>query len=170
MRGTNGPVRGTEGPVTETGPLLIARKPFNCTRFASCFSPYRAPEAPGAEIREKWGKITKFPSPLQPPKMGEKLPKNYKKMYFRSIFCNFWVIFPHFRGLDRGAEFCNFSPFFGDFRPGGFRGSVRGKTTRNTRSSDGCRTKHIHRDGHLNSTECLSRSMGLKDPMDLQNL
>ena len=51
-------------------------------------------------------------------------------MYFRSIFCNFSVIFPHFRGLDRGGEFCNFSPFFGDSRPGGFRGSVRGKTTR----------------------------------------
>ena len=26
-------------------------------------------------------------------------------------------MFPHFRGLDRGGEFCNFSPFFLDFRP-----------------------------------------------------
>ena len=76
---------------------------------ASFFSPYRAPEAPGAEIPEKWGKITKFPSPVQPPKMGKnyrKITKNTPKIDF---FCNFSVIFPHFRGLDRGGEFCNFS-------------------------------------------------------------
>ena len=34
------------------------------------------PEAPGAEIPEKWEKITKFPSPVQPPKMR----KNYRKI------------------------------------------------------------------------------------------
>ena len=39
--------------------------------------------------------------------------------------------FPHFRRSDRGGEFRNFSPFFGDFRPGGFPGPLRGKTTRN---------------------------------------
>ena len=32
MRGTDGKVTGTDGnPVTETGPLLIARRPLNCT-------------------------------------------------------------------------------------------------------------------------------------------
>ena len=29
----------------------------------------------------------------------------------------FWGNFPHFRGSDRGGEFGNFSPFFGDFPP-----------------------------------------------------
>ena len=56
---------------------------------ASCFSPYRAPEAPGVEIPEKWGKITKFPSPVQPPKMGKNYRKNTKKVfseYFLVIF------------------------------------------------------------------------------------
>ena len=68
----------------------------------------------------KWGKI------------AEKLPKN---VFSELIFCNFLVIFPYFRGSDRGGEFpANFSPFFGDFHPGGFRGSVRGKTTRKTRA------------------------------------
>ena len=41
--------------------------------------------------------------------------------------CDFYVIFPHFRGSDRGGEFCNLSPFFGDFRPGGFPGPLGGK-------------------------------------------
>ena len=64
-----------------------------------------------------------------------KITEKLQKMYFRRyIFCNFSVIFPHFRGLDRGGEFCHFFPFFGDFRPGGFRSSVRGKTTRKSNS------------------------------------
>ena len=39
------------------------------------------------------------------PKNGKKLqnPEKLQKMYFRSIFCNFSVIFPHFRGLDQGG-------------------------------------------------------------------
>ena len=32
------PVRATEGPVTRTGPLLIAQNPFNCTRFSYGFN------------------------------------------------------------------------------------------------------------------------------------
>ena len=86
-------------------------------------------QSPGAEIPEKWGKITKFPSPVRPPKMG----KNCRKITKKCIFGNFSVIFAYFRGSDRGGEFCNFSPFSGDFHPGGFRGSVRGKTTRKAR-------------------------------------
>ena len=85
---------------------------------------------PGRKSPKKWEKITKFPSPVQPPKMGKNYQNITKKYSENAFFCNFSVVFPHFRGLDRGGEFCNFFPFFGDFRPGGFRGSVRGKTTR----------------------------------------
>ena len=49
-----------------------------------------------------------------------------------SNFCNFSVIFPIFV-VGPGRGICNFSPFFGDFRPGGFLGPLRGKTTRKTR-------------------------------------
>ena len=73
---------------------------------------------PGRESPKNGEKITKFPSPAQPPKMGKNYRKITKKMYFRSIVCNFSVIFPHFRGLDRGGEFCNFSPFSGIPAPG----------------------------------------------------
>ena len=58
---------------------------------ASCSSPHRAPEAPGAEIPEKWGKITKNSPPRSNPrKWGEKWPKNYKKCIFG---VSFFVIF-----------------------------------------------------------------------------
>ena len=33
MRGTSGTVRGTEGPVTVIGPLVIARNPFTIAPF-----------------------------------------------------------------------------------------------------------------------------------------
>ena len=124
-------VRALRTPRNSGKTSILVKMSMN-PRLASCFSPYRAPEAPGAEIPEKWEKITKFPSPVQPRKWG-KITEKLQKMYFRSIFCNFSVIFPHFRGLDRGGESCNFFPFLGGFRPGGFRGSVRGKTTRNPR-------------------------------------
>ena len=74
----------------------------------------------------------KIPLPVRPPKFTEKLQKNYKNCIFGVILPLFWGNFPHFRGWDRGGEFCNFSLFFGDFRPGGFPGPVRGKTTRNS--------------------------------------
>ena len=68
--------------------------------------------------------------------------KNYRKITeklqklqtFGVILPLFWGNFPHFRGLDRGGEFCDFSPFFGDFRPDGLPGPLRGKTTRKTRT------------------------------------
>ena len=47
-------------------------------RIAGCFPPYRARKASGVEIPEKWGKITKFPSPVRPPKMGKIGPKKGK--------------------------------------------------------------------------------------------
>ena len=61
---------------------------------AGCFPPYRARKASGAEIPEKWGKITKFPSPGRPPKMG----KNYRKItnfvFSESFFPFLGPIFP----------------------------------------------------------------------------
>ena len=102
------------------------------TKLASCFSPYRATEAPGAGIPKNGEKLQNSPPRSNPRKWG-KITEKLQKILRKYIFCNFSVIFPHFRGLDRGGEFCNFFPFFGDSRPGGFRGSVRGKTTRNTK-------------------------------------
>ena len=113
---------------SEKSPKTQLRTLFGLFSDSCCFSPYRAPEAPGAEIPEKWEKLQNSPPRSNPRKWGkitEKLPKNLFSEYF---FCNYSVIFPHFRGLDRGGEFCNFSPFFRDFRLGV---SVRGKTTRN---------------------------------------
>ena len=86
---------------------------------------------PGRKCPKNGEKLQNSPPRSNPRKKG-KITEKLQKMYFRSIFCNFSVIFPYFRGLDRGGEFCNFSPFFGHFRPGAFRGSVRGKTTRNS--------------------------------------
>ena len=60
----------------------------NFPRIASCFSPCRAPEAPGVEIPEKWGKITKFLSPVQPPKMGQ----NYRKI--TQWYCRWSFLIP----------------------------------------------------------------------------
>ena len=81
-----------------------------------------SPGSPRGGNPRKMGRNYKIP----PPGPAEKVPKNYKKKVFSEyLFGIFSVIFPHFRGLDRGGEFCNFSPFFGDFRAGGFRGSVR---------------------------------------------
>ena len=56
-----------------------------------------------AEIPEKWGKITKFPSRPD----GEKLPKS----------CIYPGNFSHFRGMERGGESRKFSPLFGRFSP-----------------------------------------------------
>ena len=50
-------------------------------RVASCSSPLRAWEATKAEIPEKWGKITKFPSPVRPPILGKKY-RNITKIAF----------------------------------------------------------------------------------------
>ena len=50
------------------------------------FFPLQSPEATGAGIPEKWGKITKFPSPAQPPKMGE----NYRKIT-QNVFSEYFL-------------------------------------------------------------------------------
>ena len=93
--------------------------------------PLTEPRKPSGRKSPKNGKKLQNSPPRSNPRKWGKITEKLQKMYFRSIFCNFSVIFPHFRGLDRGGGFCNFFPFFGDSRPGGFRGSVRGKTTRN---------------------------------------
>ena len=78
------------------------------------FFPLQSPGSPRSGNPGKMGKNYKVPLPGPTPKNGEKLPKNYKKYSEKLMhFCNFSVIFPHFRGLDRGGEFCNFSPFPG---------------------------------------------------------
>ena len=73
--------------------------------------------SPRRAQRLKKIKICELSFPLQrkSPKNGEKLPKKYSENTF---FCNFSVIFPRFRGLDWGGEFCNFFPFFGISAPG----------------------------------------------------
>ena len=94
--------------------------------------PLTEPRKPtGRESPKNGEKLQNSPPRSNPWKWG-KITENHKKYSENTFFGNFSVIFPHFRGLDQGGGFCNFSPFFGDCRPGGFRGSVRGKTTRNT--------------------------------------
>ena len=93
------------------------------------FFPLEGPGSHRGGNPRKMGKNYKIPLPGPTPENGEKLHKNYKNCIFGVILPLFWGNFPHFRGSDRGGEFCNFSPFFGDFRPGGFPGPLRGKTT-----------------------------------------
>ena len=64
---------------------------------------------------------------------GENCPKKGVKLLQKNTFCNSSVVFPHFQGSDRRGEFCNFSPFFGDFRPSAFPGPLTEKTTRKTK-------------------------------------
>ena len=90
------------------------------------------------------GKNYKISLPGPTPENGKIGPKKGKNHSENTNFVIFSVIFPHFRGSDRGGEFCNFSPFFGDFRPGGFPGSVRGKTTRNSSWNSGAPAAKIH--------------------------
>ena len=94
--------------------------------------PLRGPGSHRAEHPEKWGKITKFPSPVRPPKLG----KNYRTITKLSFWSNLPLFsgnFPFFRGSERGGEFCNFSPFFADFRPGGFPGPLQPANLRTSR-------------------------------------
>ena len=94
--------------------------------------PLTEPRKPPGWKSPKTGKKLQKPPPLSNPRKWGKITEKLQKKLRKYIFCNFLVIFPHFRGLDRGGEFCNFFPVFGDFHPGGFRGSVRRKTTRNS--------------------------------------
>ena len=94
------------------------------------FSPLEGPESLRTGNPRKMGNNYKIPLPGPTPENGENWPQKEEKLLRKCKICNFSVIFPHFRGSARGGEFCNFSPFFGDLRPGGSPGPVRGKTTR----------------------------------------
>ena len=70
----------------------------------------------GAELPEKWGKITKFLSPGGPSKLGKKHKKNYKiavSEYFYPFWGQFFllsgvretVIFHHFSGISAPEAF-----------------------------------------------------------------
>ena len=85
-------------------------------------------------------KLQNSPPRSDPQKWGKNCPKNYKNCIFGVILPLFWGNFPHFRGSEWGGEFCNFSPFFRDFRPGGFPGPLRGKTTRKSQ----CNAPSLH--------------------------
>ena len=87
----------------------------------------RGPGKPLGRKSPKNGKELQLPLPGPTPETREKLPQKGVKLLRKYNFCTFSVIFPHFRVSDRGGEFCNFSPFFGNFQPGGFPGPVRGK-------------------------------------------
>ena len=81
----------------------------------------------------KMGKNYKIPLSGATPENGEKLQKNYKNCIFGVILPLFWGNFPHFRGLHRGGEFCNFSPIFRGFPPRWLPGPSKGKN--NSQSS-----------------------------------
>ena len=93
----------TAPPQTETGVHAFLQAHSHRELFSSLEGPgtLRAPE--------KWGNITNFPSPVRPPKTGKIAPKKGSSLR-KYNSCTFSAIFPHFRGSDRGGEFCNFSP------------------------------------------------------------
>ena len=97
---------------TEAQQCLGGEKTININNF-SCelFFPLEGPGSHRGGNPRKMGKITKFPSPVRPPKMGKIAPKNYKNCIFGVILPLFGGNFPHFRGSDRGGEFCSVSPF-----------------------------------------------------------
>ena len=96
-------------------------------KICELFCPLQSPGSPRGGNPQKMGKKYKIPLPGPTPEKGENYRKFTKKMYFRSIFCNFSVIFPHFRGLDRGGGFCIFVPIFRGFPPRGLPGLCEGK-------------------------------------------
>ena len=105
-----------------------------CPDKHSCcelFFPLQSPGSPWSGNPRKMGKNYKIPPPpprSSPRKWRKITEKLQKKCIFRVFVGNFSVIFLHFRGLDRGGEFCNFSPIFRGFPLQG----LPGKTTRNT--------------------------------------
>ena len=117
----------------------MPKTPTLVLRLASCLSPYRAPEAPRGGNPRKMGKNYKIPLAGPAPENGEKLPKNYKKCIFGVFFVIFRYFSPIFRGWTGEGNFVIFPHFSGISAPGGFRGSVRGKTTRNLRPLENLR-------------------------------
>ena len=90
--------------------------------------PLRGPGKPPGGNPRKMGKKYKIPLPGATPENGEKIQKNYKNCIFGVILPLFGENFPHFSGVGpKNGEFCNFSPFFGDFRSGDFPGPSKGK-------------------------------------------
>ena len=105
----------------------IEMPPFVVCNLRVVF-PFRGPgKPPGAEIPEKWGNLQNS----RPRSDPEKLQKNYKNCIFGLILPLFIGQFSPFSGVGPGRGICNFYAFFGDFRPNGFPGPLRGKTTRN---------------------------------------
>ena len=86
--------------------------------FAGCFLfPLRGPgKPPGRKSPKNGEKLQNSPPRSDPQKWG-KITEKLQKAYFRSNFSPFWANFPHFRGSDRGGEFCNFFPIFRGFPP-----------------------------------------------------
>ena len=82
---------------------LLWETPQEPPRIASCFSPWRAREATGAEIPEKWGKTTNSPPRSDPQKWG-KITEKLQKLYFRSNFTFFLGQFSPFSGVGPGRE------------------------------------------------------------------
>ena len=102
--------RSSQSPKKESKSTLLSYE---------LFFPLEGPEKPPGGIPRKNGEklLIRLPGPT--PENGEKLQKNYKSCIFGAIFPLFWGTFPHFRGVGPGDKFVIFSPFFGDFRPGG---------------------------------------------------
>ena len=88
-----------------------------CSKLAGCFPPYRARRASGAEVPEKWGKITKFPSPVRPPKMGKNYRKITKIVFSEYFFPFLGPIFPIFGGRTGEGNFVIFPHFLGTSAP-----------------------------------------------------
>ena len=96
------------------------------------FFPLGGPRKASERNSPKKGEKLLNSPPRSDPRNGEKLQKNCKNCIFRVVFPLFWGNLPHFEGVGPGEKFSNFSPFFGDFRPGGFPSPLRGKATRKT--------------------------------------
>ena len=59
--------------------------------------------------------------------MGKNYREITEKYSGNTFFVIFRYFFPHFRGLGRGEEFCNFSPIFRGFPRWGLPGLCKGK-------------------------------------------
>ena len=89
--------------------------------------PLRGPGKPSGRKSPKNGEKLQNSPPRSGPRKWGKITTNYENCIFGVSLPLFWGNFRHLRGSERGGEFCNFSPFFGDFRPGGFQGPLMGK-------------------------------------------